>query len=53
MLFLDHLPPTNRCLAITLEIQASLPGGVSEQIIRTVTENSRMLKFSTHGFESE
>jgi predicted AAA+ superfamily ATPase len=40
-------------VTITLEIQASLPGGASDQVVRTVTENSRTLKFSSHGFENE
>jgi predicted AAA+ superfamily ATPase len=40
-------------VTITLEIQASLPGGASDQIVRTVTENSRTLRFSSHGFENE
>jgi len=30
-----------------------LPGGASEQTVRTVTENSRTLKFKTHGFETD
>jgi len=38
---------------VTLEIEASLPKGANEQLIRTVTENSRTLKFTSHGFESE
>jgi len=40
-------------VTVTLEIEASLPGGASDQIVRTVTENSRTLKFSSHGFEGE
>jgi predicted AAA+ superfamily ATPase len=40
-------------VTVTLEIEASLPGGASDQITRTVTENSRTLKFTTHGFENE
>ena len=40
-------------LTVTLEIAASLPEGASDQIVRTVTENSRTLKFTNHGFESE
>jgi hypothetical protein len=36
-----------------LEIAADLPKGASDQVIRTVTENSRTLKFDTHGFERE
>jgi hypothetical protein len=38
---------------VTLEIEAEVPGGVSEDVVRTVTENSRSLNFTTHGFESE
>lgn len=40
-------------VTVTLEIEAKLPEGASEQIIRIVTENSRTLKFTDHGFERE
>jgi len=40
-------------VTVILEIEAALPDGASDQIVRTVTENSRTLKFTTHGFESE
>jgi len=40
-------------VTVTLEIEAILPDGASEQIVRTVTENSRTLKFTSHGFEAE
>ncbi len=40
-------------VTVTLEIQARLPDGVSDQVVRTVTENSRTLKFTSHEFESE
>ena len=40
-------------VAVTLEIEASIPNGASDQIVRTVTENSRTLKFSSHGFEED
>ena len=36
---------------VTLEIQAEVPNGVPEKVVRTVTENSRTLKFKDHGFE--
>ncbi len=36
---------------VTLEIEAIIPGGASETTVRTVTENSRTLKFESHGFE--
>jgi predicted AAA+ superfamily ATPase len=38
---------------VTLEIEAELPSGVPDQVVRTVTENSSTLKFTSHGFESE
>ncbi|MFG0317921.1 MAG: ATP-binding protein, partial [Planctomycetota bacterium JB042] len=38
---------------VTLEIEAALPDGATDQTIRTVTENSNALKFTSHGFESE
>lgn len=38
---------------ITLEIEATIPDGVAEHIVRTVTENSRTLNFTNHGFESD
>jgi hypothetical protein len=40
-------------VTVTLEIQAEFEGGASDQTVRTVTENSRTLKFTSHGFESE
>ncbi|MCC6174343.1 MAG: DUF499 domain-containing protein [Chloroflexi bacterium] len=38
---------------VTLEIEADLPSGFSEQVVRTVTENGRTLKFTSQGFERE
>jgi hypothetical protein len=38
---------------VTLEISASLPNGVPDNVVRTVTENSKTLKFINQGFESE
>ena len=38
---------------ITLEIEAELPSGAPDHVVRTVTENSRTLKFGSHGFESD
>ena len=40
-------------VSVTLEIDVYLPDGASQQIVRTVTENSRTLKFTSHGFEDE
>ncbi len=36
---------------ITLEIEAELPSGAPENVVRTVTENCRTLKFDSQGFE--
>ena len=38
---------------VTLEIEAEIPQGASEQLVRTVTENARSLKFSNQEFECE
>lgn len=40
-------------VTVTLEIEAEVPSGAPENVVRTVTENSRALKFTTHGFESD
>ena len=38
---------------VTLEIEATAPAGIPEQVVRIVSENSRTLKFSHHAFERE
>jgi hypothetical protein len=38
---------------VTLEIHATIPAGAPDATVRTVTENCRTLKFSSHGFETE
>lgn len=38
---------------VTLEISASVPDGVPENVVRTVSENARTLKFDSQGFEVE
>ena len=40
-------------VTVTLEIEAEIPGGAPDHVVRTVTENSRTLKFSSQGFEKE
>ncbi|MFQ3583229.1 MAG: AAA+ family ATPase, partial [Chloracidobacterium sp.] len=40
-------------VTVTLEVEATLPHGAAEQLVRTVTENSRTLKFTSCGFERE
>jgi len=38
---------------VVLEVEADIPDGAPENVVRTVTENSRTLRFDSHGFESE
>ena len=38
---------------VTLEIEAAVPGGVPDNVQRIVSENSKTLKFTSHGFEQE
>jgi hypothetical protein len=40
-------------VTVTIEIEAEIPDGVPDNVVRTVTENSRTLKFTSHGFEKE
>ncbi|HSA33786.1 MAG TPA: Swt1 family HEPN domain-containing protein [bacterium] len=40
-------------VSVTLEIVAKVPGGTPEQVVRTVTENCRTMKFESQGFEEE
>lgn len=40
-------------VTVTLEIEATLPNGTPDNVVRTVTENSRTLKFTSQGFEKE
>ena len=40
-------------VTVTLEIEAEVPSGTPEHVVRTVTENSRTLRFTSHGFEKE
>jgi predicted AAA+ superfamily ATPase len=40
-------------VSVTIEIEARLPNGATDQLVRTVTENSRTLKFDSQGFEKE
>jgi len=43
----------NATVRVTLEIDADLPDGAPEQVIYTVTENCRTLKFISHNFEED
>jgi hypothetical protein len=40
-------------VSVTLEIDAEIPSGAPDNVVRTVTENSRTLKFTSQGFEKE
>jgi hypothetical protein len=40
-------------VTITIEIQATVPDGVPENVVRTVAENSRTLHFSSSSFEED
>jgi hypothetical protein len=40
-------------VTVTLEVEAEIPTGAPEHVVRTVTENSRTLKFTSQGFEKE
>jgi hypothetical protein len=40
-------------VTVTLEIEAKIPDGAPDTVVRTVTENSRTLKFKNQGFEKE
>lgn len=48
----QHLTSINGAnVEISLEIQAELPEGASEKLVRDVTENCRTLRFGNYGFE--
>ena len=38
---------------LTLEIEAEIPDGAPDHVVRTVTENARTLQFKNQGFEEE
>jgi hypothetical protein len=40
-------------VTVTLEIEAELPEGAPDNVVRTVTENGRTLRFTSQGFEKE
>ena len=49
-----HLTSLSKAgIEVTLEIQGTLPNGVSPDTVRTVTENCRTLNFESYGFEDE
>ena len=40
-------------VTVTLEVDAEISEGAPDNVVRTVTENSRTLKFTSQGFEKE
>jgi predicted AAA+ superfamily ATPase len=38
---------------VRLEVQAKIPQGAPDDVVRTVTENAQTLKFDEHGFERD
>jgi hypothetical protein len=44
---------TGTDVEITLEIGAERLSGFDDSTVRTINENSRTLKFKSHGFEGE
>jgi len=38
---------------VTIEVHASVPNGIPENVVRTVSENAKTLKFDSWGFEEE
>ena len=44
---------TGSKVEVTLEIEAEIPDGAPEHVVRTVTENARTLDFMSQGFEEE
>jgi len=38
---------------VTIEVQAKVPQSVPENVVRTVTENCRTLKFTDHDIKKE
>ena len=51
---IEHLAAVRGAkVTVTLDIQAEVPDGIPENIVRTVTENGNTLKFDTQSFERE
>ena len=36
---------------VSMEIEAEIPAGASDDLVRTITENCRTLRFKSQGFE--
>lgn len=40
-------------VTVTIDIQAKVPEGLDQPVVRAVSENCRVLKFRSHGFEND
>ncbi|MFZ1538261.1 MAG: hypothetical protein WAT23_12870, partial [Chromatiaceae bacterium] len=40
-------------VTVTIEVEAEIPNGAPDPVVRTVTENCRTLKFTSQGFERD
>ena len=40
-------------VTVTLEIEADMPSGAPDHVVRTMTKNSQTLNFTIQGFEKE
>ncbi|MBI4756762.1 MAG: ATP-binding protein [Betaproteobacteria bacterium] len=40
-------------VTVTIEVEAEIPEGAPDNVVRAVTENARTLKFTSQGFEKE
>lgn len=40
-------------VTVTLEVEAEIPSGAPDHVVRTVTENCRTLRFTSQGFEKD
>jgi len=40
-------------VTVTIEVEAEIPSGAPDHVVRVVTENSRILNFTSQGFEKE
>jgi hypothetical protein len=51
---IQHLTAiTGAGVRITLEIEADLPDGATDELVRTISENCRTLRFTSQGFEEQ
>jgi hypothetical protein len=47
------VPPHRAKVTVTIEVDAEIPAGAPENVVRTVTEDSRSVGFTSHGFEKD